>query len=702
MTINKFFAKLRKRNAGQYRMLGFCIFLSVLLISSFALMYLGPTVQDFLPEGGDTRKMASLLMAVTAVGCAIFTLYASNLFFRYKSREYGIFLALGETKSVLKKALFKDLAVLTAIASLLGLILAIPVSYINWKLFEIFLISTDEMTYRFGITGFYVGAIFALILALLLGIAGQRFVKRSDIMKILKTQHQPEMVKEVKSWTFPVGIILIILGILLGLGLPGIGAYIFHKDLPAIISLFYLLSLVGIYLVLLSIVSQNRLGKKKKKFYKNMVSISLMRFSAKTATKNMCVIVLLLFTCLFAAFYGFTYTDDRGLDELENRKAYTMHYPAAESQITRADIYNTAEKHGVTIRDFGESDAANLVISYKHTDFNEDTSEYVTAHSDKAKLALFFSASSYEVLTGRSATVSPGSYKTVTTTDYKENIWNFIDGLYEIANPDTGKTLALVNEGTLEFDSLTSMSDPYTYVLNDEDYATMTAGISETWVEHVVSFQVSDLYASIDYAKDLLAQYVSHASSLSNHYGSYDLWEERLAHAAGEEYSYSGTIDMSIDNSMLLGEWKYRPNFVILTILNSMPLICVYVMLCLYIFIIAMTAIAIMTYVRSITIATDNKDLFQNLQKLGANSAYQRNILKKQLAKLFQYPGILGCLLSFFFSACMYGFNDGRYTDNEIHILTVMLGINLLVLLFLYGVYRFSKKSAEKILEFTF
>ena len=39
-------------------MLGFCISLSVLLITAFALMYLGPTVQNFLPDGGDTRKLA--------------------------------------------------------------------------------------------------------------------------------------------------------------------------------------------------------------------------------------------------------------------------------------------------------------------------------------------------------------------------------------------------------------------------------------------------------------------------------------------------------------------------------------------------------------------------------------------------------------------------------------------------------------------
>ena len=129
MTRNKIFAKLRRKNKGQYGILAFCI----------------PTVQEFLPEGGDTRKLAILLLGATAVGCAIFTLYASILFFRYKSREYGIFLALGEQKKTLGTMLFKELALLAGAAAALGLLGAIPLSWLIWKLFESFLVSTEEM-----------------------------------------------------------------------------------------------------------------------------------------------------------------------------------------------------------------------------------------------------------------------------------------------------------------------------------------------------------------------------------------------------------------------------------------------------------------------------------------------------------------------------------------------------------------------------
>ena len=61
MTMNKIMGKLRRHNKNQYTLLGICVFLSVLLVTSFTLMYFSPTVQGLLPEGGDTRKLSWLM-----------------------------------------------------------------------------------------------------------------------------------------------------------------------------------------------------------------------------------------------------------------------------------------------------------------------------------------------------------------------------------------------------------------------------------------------------------------------------------------------------------------------------------------------------------------------------------------------------------------------------------------------------------------
>lgn len=482
--MNKIYKKLRKNTKGQYYLLSFCVFLSVLLVTSFSLMYFGPTVQEFLPEGGDTRKMASLLLGVTAVGCFVFTVYASGLFFRFKAREYGILMALGTEKRQLKKLLFKELSVVTAFASLLGLLISVPASFLIWKLFELFIISNEQMTYRFGAVGFLPGILFACILACVLGIAGRRFINRSDIMEILRTQQKTEMVKEVKGWTFPVGVVFTVLGILLGAGLPQIAAKKWGIGLPGIVNLFYLLSLVGIYFILLSAVSQSKTKKNRKKYYGNLVSISLMRFTAKATTKNMCVMTLLIFVSGFSAFYGMQYILSGGAIDTENSKDFSLHYPAPENQIGKEEIYNTASSYGIEVTDFTENEATNLVVSYRAKDFDEETSRYIEVYRDRESASLFVSESDFEKMSGRELNVEPGTYQTVTITDYA-GFFDYEDGLTEVMNPDTGKIYSLTYGGSVESDVLAPFSAPFAYVVCDEEYQIMTEGVQDLSLIHI-------------------------------------------------------------------------------------------------------------------------------------------------------------------------------------------------------------------------
>ncbi len=696
MTLHSIFSKLRKQNKGQYLILGFCISLSVLLITSFALMYLGPTIQEFLPEGGDTRKLATLLLGVTAVGCTIFTLYASSLFFRYKSREFGILLALGSPKKALKPLLFSELALVTCISTVIGLILSVPVSFGIWKLFETFLLPTEEMVYRFGWQGFIIGIAFCIVLTLLLFFAGRRFIRRTDIMDILRAGQKTEMVKEIPSWTGKLGIILTVTGIVLALGVPAVAAKVFYINIPSIFNLVYFVALAGIYLIILSCVSQSSAGKHKDKYYKNLVSISMMRFTAKVTTKNMCVIVLLLFCCLFAAFFGMLYSDTEGISIGENEKAYSFHFPAEEEQITKEDIENLADDYDITLASYTETDAANLVISYRYRDLID--SEYVTLDAKEGKLALFFPESIYEEISGQDISVEPNTYKTITNKDYKETLWEFKDGLYSAFNPDTGKNLELSFGGTVEFDALNSMSSPFAYVLNDADYQAAAASLGSQYMEKVICFDVKATEHSYNFAQALQMEYVRHSSKLSDFMGNYDAWEDRKAQENGETYGHAGSIGLSSDMERAPYDWKYAPRITVQMRQEHMQEVSVYVMLCLYIFIIMLATITIMSYVRSITVATDNKTLFESLTKLGAGPVYNRNILKKQLRKIFQYPALMGCTIAWIYALFMSFFNDMRVTPSELRNLGYLVLLIFIIWGVLYAVYRRALHKSQQIL----
>lgn len=697
MSLHKLFSKLRRQNKGQYLMLGFCIFLSVLLLTAFALMYFGPTVQDFLPEGGDTRKLAVLLIGVTAVGCTIFTLYASSLFFRFKSREYGIFLALGTSKKQLNPILFRELGYITVFSAIMGLVLAIPASYFIWKLFEFFIVSTEEMHYQFGFQGFLFGIFFSLILALLLFFYGARFVKKSNIMDILRTQHKTELVKLIPSWTGKLGIFLTAAGLFTAMVIPFFSARVWNQKMPAFFNVFYLFALVGIYLLMLSIVAQGKAGRRKEKYYKNLVFISMMRFKAKSTTRNMCVITLLLFTSLFAAFYGMLYSDTSSLKNLSNQRAFTLHFPARENQVSSDDIRMLADKYQMDLQHFSKAEVSNLVISWKHRDLS-DNGEYFMEDTPNGKLALFFPASLYEEITGQVIDVPKGNYKVIVSGN-SSSFWEPEDGLYAAFNPSTETSYSLQYAGTLEFDSLANISSPYTYVISDEDYSIMTASLDRTYKETLYTFDVADYEASYPFAEALAKEYISHATELSDYMGLYDFWEDKTASENNEEYGYAGKGNIPEPDRLMMADWKYAPSFNILTQQDFLQGISVYVMLCLYIFIIALSAVTIIAYVRSISAAEDNKELFQNLEKLGGSKNYRKNILRKQLARLFQYPIAAGCLLAIFYALLMSITNDGQIAASEIYNLLRLAVLSLFLAAFLYLIYRKALKKACKIVK---
>ena len=161
--------------------------------------------------------------------------------------------------------------------------------------------------------------------------------------------------------------------------------------------------------------------------------------------------------------------------------------------------------------------------------------------------------------------------------------------------------------------------------------------------------------------------------------GLWNIWEKKQAENAGETYGYDQELDMSPENTTVIQDWKYA--------------------LHVYFCIIALAAIGVMTYVRSISVATDNKGIFESLTKLGADHAYQRMILKKQLAKIFLYPGIVGCGAGFLFSFMMDYTNDVGITAIEIKALGILLLLIAVFCFVLFSVYHVSLRKVEKIVN---
>lgn len=694
MTMNKITAKLRRKNQEQYRLLGICIFLSVLLVSSFAMMFFSPSIQEFLPPGGDTRKLMWLMLGVVVIGCLIFTLYGSSLFFRRKSREFGVMMALGEEKRELARQLSKELAAVVGRYIFAGILLAVPVSFLIWKLFQMLVLSARQIEYRFGVTGIFAGLLFAFMLSFSILILGIRFIRQANIMDILNACRKTEMVREIKPWLGKIGMVFVVTGLFLAMAVPSLTVRLFRQGMPALWNATYLLCVAGLYMVILSAVGHSKKGKHPEKYYNNIISTNLMRFTARQTTRNMCVIALLVFVMILAAFWGVMYYFSATEGGIEAAYDYSMHFPAEELQIGQEEIERLAEEYGVELTSYEELDSLELIVRYTGRDMN-DQRQYFDVEYEK--LASFISASNFTRISGIPVSLKEGEYQTITTTDFLENIWVNTDCLNEIEHPVTGERIVPEFRGTAEFDNLAAVSSPFAFVLSDEDYQRFSTGLTDNRREKLVLFNTENVMETYDFADAVKREYVAHATGLSNYYSLYDAREEELALAAGEEYGYAGEIEMSADNPQLFDEWKYAPFSRVLMQADAMELVAGFVLLSIYISVLALTAAGIMSYIRSITIAMDNRQLFEDLKKLGADDAYEDKVVRVQLRKIFAYPVAMGCIVVGIFSLFLTYFNDMRLQAFEVSMLLMEVFLMAIIAGVMYGVYRLAYGKTKRI-----
>ena len=121
-----------RRQAGLYL---FCNFIALMLISAYSALIMSPTVLTVLPEGGDSRKQMTAIFVLALFGCIVFTIYTASLFFRKKSRQLGVLMALGASRRRLAPGLFREVLSLSSLSALLGVAAGFPLVWLLWNAF---------------------------------------------------------------------------------------------------------------------------------------------------------------------------------------------------------------------------------------------------------------------------------------------------------------------------------------------------------------------------------------------------------------------------------------------------------------------------------------------------------------------------------------------------------------------------------------
>lgn len=191
MTLNEISRKLFRNNRKQYGLFFFSIVFSLAMTGAYGVLQYSPTVTDVLIDGGSTQTISQAMYFGSMLGILVFLVYADSLFLKYKSREIGIFLSLGISRRNVQKIVVREYTLLFQIAASAGLLLSVPLAYFCWSFLNLFL-KTQETAFSIGWQGLCIAFIFSVLNWLILRAVNCSYIKKLDILKILKTSDENE------------------------------------------------------------------------------------------------------------------------------------------------------------------------------------------------------------------------------------------------------------------------------------------------------------------------------------------------------------------------------------------------------------------------------------------------------------------------------------------------------------------------------
>ena len=691
---------LRRKNWRQYALLAGCTFFSVLLITAYACMMRSPTVLTILPEGGDSRKQVMMVFVLAVLGCAVFTTYASGLFFRQKSREIGTFLALGATRHQLKTELSKELALLSLGSCAAGALLGVPLSWGIWQIFRTMIVDTEEMVLRFDAQAYLFALAFSVFVILMLFLMGWRSIRRTNIIDIVQESHKSEPIRAVPRWYGPVGVLLIALGGFLGYFMSSFFVKVLHWYAPSVVdALFYLPALIGLYILLLHTVVNGWGGKKKQ--YRDLISTSMMKFQGRQTVRNMLVMTVLLAGAYFASFYAPMMLSSSGTSVASRPYDYLYHYRCDQDMIGQNDVAQLAQKHNVDITTWVTATGSILgTDGMEHIETESSIGvTYTEEYRELLQSATFLPERAYNAITGQKIDLAPGTCANVLDDDGGSSYLSGGD-VTHLTNMVTGKTLDVTPSEPLSYTMLLGC-----YVLDDRDYEAISAGLTGQWQEDYVLFNVTDVEASFPFAKALFYDIVDHSGPEVE---VFDAWDPVARQIAIEETgSYfcdpesleeSGTSSIDYDKpdrTEFRTSWKYMPQFKILDETELVKTMAVFLMLFIFIAIVCFAAVIVISFTRCMTIGMTNARVYDDLRHLGALRSYLYRSVKGQVSRVFRVPILVGTILIYaFYTLIMYSNGEPMgITPSEASGMITCLGVIAVVSLLLYLVYRLTLKK---------
>lgn len=692
MTLQSLEKKLQKADLAQAKLYLFCNFVSLLLITAYSAMMFSPTVLLVLPEGGDSRKQMVAVFVLALFGCVVFTVYAASLFFRKKARQLGTLMALGASGRRLLPGLLREVLMLSSVSAFAGILAGFPFVMILWNGFRLFITDSTQMALTFDFKCLYLSAVFFIIVVSFSCFTAYRYLKRTNIMEVMHEEHRNEPVRKLGVWCGPAGMLLVLVGAVLGYIAPGIYKDLFSAYPPAWINILYAPVFVGLYMIMLHTVVHGWRSRKKKP-YKNLIARSMMKFQGKQTVNNLLVSTVLIAGSVFAIFYIPILSVGSTMEVKSRPYDYFYHYRADQEIPGEEEVAALAAKHGLAIKDYKSAPYLTLAMD----GMAEVEDEGNAFHYERVTLFIegkFISERSFELLTGETISVEKGSYMPI-CNDEETGLYYLNETANVLTNMTTFESLPVSFAGYAHYGFL--MADPGYYVLNNEDYDAIAAGLAPDWRGTAALFNM-DGEDSYEFAEDFFYTLVSSFGPECEVPSYYDRVTKYHVNQKGEVY-WGDTPDMTPisysqpDTSEFRSYWAYMPKCRTLDRTDFVRTFSVFLMMFLFIAIICSLAAMVISYTRCMTITLNNRYVFEDLKRLGASPAFLQKEIRSQAAPVFKVPTLVGMTSMYLlYGLLIYG-NDGKVTGGELGGMAVCLCILAGIAVVYYLVYRCTIKN---------
>lgn len=686
--------KLQRADRKQSLLYLFCNFMALMIISAYSALMLSPMVQKVFPKGGDSAKQMYMIFVMTLVGCVVFTIYALGLFFRHKSGQLGILMALGASRKRLAPGLYREVVFLSGVSAIAGTAAGFPFVWVIWHAFRLLLVDSSDMVLTFDFRCLFISLLFLLLVVGFACLTAWRYLKKTNIMEVIREEHINEPVKEPGRWCGPAGFLLILTGAVLGYGAPWACHAWFYTYPPAWVSILYAPVFVGLYMVMLHTVVHVWKSHRKNP-YKNIISRSMMKFQGKQTVNNLLVVTLLLAGGCFAIFYLPTNAVSALVHYASQPYDYFYQYQADQNVPDREEVETLGRRYGLSFKDWKECSCVTLGIGGMAEIYEDDGLRYHVEYVPMLEEARVLSEDAYRTLTGQEVDVKPGTYMSLTNRE--ETSFYANNSAREITNMVTRKQLATEFAGFLHYDLLAK--EIPVCVLDNEDYAAISEGLTDDWRGQLAAFNVEG-EDSYPFANAFYHLFVSSFDESCARPSYYDRVQKIRENEAGKEYwgdtDVMTTISYELSDSFVFRQfWVYQPDFRILNQNDYMRSMAVMLMMFLFIFLVCMITALVVCYTRCQSIALNNRYIFDDLKKLGASPAFLGREVRSQCGNVFRVPSLVGTSAMFLLYSMILYANDGRIIKTEWMAMGVCLCMTAVIGCVIYAVYRSTVKAIK-------